>query len=144
MAEVGTGVLPFSIMPPEAPTIAASRAPPLDNSQAETYNMSGEPTMWALSTAETQRLRNQKGYLPVIWMERTQIRCTLDLQGAFYRTEHPIPAGRLTVLREYESGEVRLQHEIDTYVGSRLGPSLFKFHLQLIIRDWFVEHTRMG
>jgi hypothetical protein len=145
MAKVGGDVLPLSTIPPEGTSIAASRALSLNHTQAEPFDMSGEPTVGALSTADTQRLHNQKGYLPVSWMEaRTQIRCTLALLGAVCGTDHPIPAGWRSMLHQYEQVEASLQNDIDTAVGTRLGPPLFVFHLQLILRDWFVEQTRTG
>jgi hypothetical protein len=143
LSEVGTGVLPLSIIPPEATSLAAFHALARNNSQAETYDISGEPTSGALSIADIQRLRNQKGYLPANWMEaRTQIRCTLALLGALCGDLHDVPVSWRSMLRQYERVEARLQHEIDTEMGDRLGPSLFVFHLQLILRDWFVDQTR--
>jgi hypothetical protein len=145
LSEVGTGVLPLSIIPPEAMSLAASRALASNNSQAETYDLSGEPTSGALSITDTQRLLNQNDYLPTNWMEaRTQIRCTLALLGALCGDLHAVPVSWRSMLRQYERVEARLQHEIDTEVGNRLGPSLFVFHLQLILRDWFVDQTRTG
>jgi hypothetical protein len=75
---------------------------------------------------------------------RTHIRCTLALLGALCGTEHPIPTEWCTMMMQYERVEARLQHEIDTEVGSCMCHSLFVFHLQLILRDWFVEQTRTG
>jgi hypothetical protein len=37
-----------------------------------------------------------------------------------------------------------MNDEIDMEVGVRLGPALFVFHLQLIMRYWFVDQTRTG
>jgi hypothetical protein len=66
LSEVGTGVLPRSIPPPpDATSLSAVRALASKNSQAETYDLSGEPSTGALSTADTHRLRIQKGYLLV-------------------------------------------------------------------------------
>jgi hypothetical protein len=45
------------------------------------------------------------------------------------------------MLRQYDRVEARLVNEMETEVGPRLVPSLFVFHLQLILRDWFVEQT---
>jgi hypothetical protein len=70
---------------------------------------------------------------------RIQICCTLALLGTLCGTEHPIPTRWCSMLRQYERIEARLKHEIDTEVGAHLGPFLFVFHLQLILRDWFVE-----
>jgi hypothetical protein len=78
-------MLPLSIAPPEATSLSTARALTRNNSQSETYDLSGEPSNGALSTTGTQWLRNQRGYLPVNWMKaRTQIRCTLALPGALW------------------------------------------------------------
>jgi hypothetical protein len=143
MSKVGTGVMPLSIIPPEATFLAASRALANNHAQAETYDLSGKST--TLCTADTQRLRNQKGYLPANWMEeRTQLRCTLALLGALCGDDHAVPAAWRSMLRQYERVEARIIHEMDTEVGARLGPPLFVFHLQLILRDWFVDQMRTG
>jgi hypothetical protein len=132
--EVGTGVLPFGIIPSEVTSLSASRALVNNNAQDDMYDLSGEPTTGDLSMGDTQWLHNQKGYLPVNWMEtRMQIRCTLVLLGARYLDEHDVPAVWLSMLHQYERVNVQLQHEIDTEVGALLGPALFVFHLQLIM-----------
>jgi hypothetical protein len=92
LSEVGTGVMPLSIIPLETTSLSAGRALTNNNLQAETYDLSGEPTSGALSTVDTQRLRNQKGYLPVNGMEaRTQTRCTLDFLGTLCGDDHAVP-----------------------------------------------------
>jgi hypothetical protein len=53
MGEVGTGMLPLSVIPPEAISLSASCALANNNLQADTYDLSGEPTSGALSTADT-------------------------------------------------------------------------------------------
>jgi hypothetical protein len=142
---VGTGLLPLIIIPPEATSLSAALALANNHAQAETFDLSGDPSSGVLSTADTQRLRNQKGYLPVDWMEaRTHIRCTLTLLGALCGNEHPVPTVWSSMLRQYEWVEARIRNEIDSEVGARLGPALFVFHLQLILRDWFEDQTRTG
>jgi hypothetical protein len=77
----------FSIIPPEVTSLAAYHSLANNHAQAEIYDLSGEST--ALTTADTQRLRNQKGYLPANWMEaRTQLRCTLALLGTLCGDDH--------------------------------------------------------
>jgi hypothetical protein len=143
MRKVGTGVIPLSIIPPESTSLAASRALANNHAQAETYDLSGEST--TLSTAGTQRLWNQKGYLPANGMEaRAQLRCTFALLSALCVDDHAVYATLSSMLQQYERGEARIIHEIDTEVGARLGPPLFVFHLQLILRDWFVDQMRAG
>jgi hypothetical protein len=115
MAEAGTGAPPPQQRASPATSNSAARALPLNQSQTETYNLSGEPTTGTLSTADTQRLRNQKGYLPVSWMEaRTQICRTLALMGGLCGSDHPIPVGWRRMLRQYDRVEARLMREMDT------------------------------
>jgi hypothetical protein len=145
LGEVGTGCLPLIIVPPEATSLYA--APDLANNhaQAETFDLSGDLSSGVLFVADTQRIRNQKGYLPVDWMEaRAQIMCTLALLGALCGNEHPVLTAWCSMLRQYERFEARIHNEIDTEVGTCLGPALFVLHLHLILRDWFEDHTRTG
>jgi hypothetical protein len=53
LSEVGTGVLPFSTIPPEATSLSASRAFANNNAQADTYDLSGETITGALSLRRT-------------------------------------------------------------------------------------------
>jgi hypothetical protein len=143
LGEVGTGLLPLSIIPPEATSLSAAQALTNNHAQADTFDLSGDPSSRVLSTADIQRLCN--GYLPVDWMEaRKQICCTLALFGALCRNEPPVLTAWRSMLRQYEWVEARIRNEIDTEVGPRLGPALFVFHLQLILRDWFEDQTRTG
>jgi hypothetical protein len=145
MAEVGTEVLPLTIIPRDATSLCASRAIANNHAQSETYDLSGDPSSRSLSTADTQRLRNQKGYLPWDWTEaRSQLRANLALLGSLCGNDHATTLNWQTMLRRFEGVEARLQHEISTHHGPRLAPALFVFHLQLIDRDWFVESTKTG
>jgi hypothetical protein len=73
---------------------------------------------------------------------RTQLRCTLAIRGALCGDDHDVPAAWRSMLRQYERVEARIIHKMDTEVGARLEPPHFVFHLQLILRDWFVDQTR--
>jgi hypothetical protein len=145
MAEVGTGVLPLGIIPPDATSLSAARDIANNHAQSETYDLSGDPSSGALPTADTQRFRNQKGYLPWYWMKaRSQLRGNIALMGGLCGNDHTTTLNWQTMLRCFEGTEARLQHEMNTHHGPRLAPALFVFHLQLIERDWFVESTRTG
>jgi hypothetical protein len=143
--EIGTGVLPFSIIPPDATSTAAVRAIVGNHANAEIFDLSGDPVSGALSTSDTQRLRNQKGYVVCNWNEaRMQLRCNLALRGALCGDEHNVTLSWATMLRRFERVESRLQHAMDVEFGPCLAPALFVFHLQLIERDWFEEQIRTG
>jgi hypothetical protein len=60
LSEVGTGVLPLSVVPPDATSLSAVRSLASNNTQTETYDLSDDPSNGALYTADTQRLRDQK------------------------------------------------------------------------------------
>jgi hypothetical protein len=61
---VGAGVLPFRIIPPDATSISAVRTAARNHANAEIFYLTGDPSNGALSTSDTQRLLNQKGYIP--------------------------------------------------------------------------------
>jgi hypothetical protein len=104
--------MPLSIIPPEATSLAASRDLANNHANAEIYDLSGEST--ALTTADTQRLCNQKGYLLANWTEaRTQLLCTLALMGALCGDGHAVPAVWHSMPRQYERVEARIIHEMD-------------------------------
>jgi hypothetical protein len=99
MAEVGTGAPPLSIIPRDATSLSASRAISNNHAQSETYDLSSDPSSGALSTADTQRLRNQKGYLPWDWMEaRSQLRANL---ARLCGNDHATTLNWQTMLRRF-------------------------------------------
>jgi hypothetical protein len=109
------------------------------------YDLSGDPSSGALSTADTQRILNQKGYLPWDWMEaRAQLCANVALLGSLCGNDHTTTLNWQAMLRRFEGMEARLQHEMNTHHGLCSAPALFVFHLQLIKRDLFVESTRTG
>jgi hypothetical protein len=125
MAEVGTGVPPLSIIPKDATSLSASlsasRAISHNHSQSEMYDLSADPSSGALSTADTQRLRNQKGYLPWDWTEaRSQLRANLALLGSLCGNDHATTLNWQTMLRRFEGMEARPQHKMNTHQGPRL------------------------
>jgi hypothetical protein len=143
--EICTGVLPLSIIPPDATYAAAVWATAGNYTNAEIYDLSGDPSGGALSTVGRQRLRNQKGYIPDNWSEaRVHLRCTLGLFGALCGDRHGVAVAWGAMLRRFERVESRLQHQLDLEYGVRLAPGMFVFHLQLILRDWFEEQARTG
>jgi hypothetical protein len=145
VSEIGTRVLPFSTTTPYATSAVAVRATAGNHANAEIFDLTGDPCTGALSTDDTQRIRNQKGYTPTNWGEaRIQIRCMLGLLGALCGDEHYVTHAWGTILRRYERVEERLQHSMDLKHGPRLSPGLFVFHLQLILCDWFENQTGTG
>jgi hypothetical protein len=61
--EIGTGLLPFSVVPPDATSASARRMLSEDGACAEMFDMSGDGANGALTTSDANRLRNNKGYI---------------------------------------------------------------------------------
>jgi hypothetical protein len=60
-----------------------------DQSRAETFDMSGEGANGALTTSDTNRLRNNKGYVVADWFEaRAQAWSYASLVGDLLGTGH--------------------------------------------------------
>jgi hypothetical protein len=59
--EIGTGLITFSVTPPDATSVSACRMLSEDRARAEMFDMSGEGTIEALTTSDANSLQNNKG-----------------------------------------------------------------------------------
>jgi hypothetical protein len=144
-SEIGTGLLPFSITPPDATSAATRRMLAEDRARAETFDMSGEAANGALTTSDATRLRNNKGYVVADWMEaRQQARSYGALVGALLGVGHHCVLNYQNYLSRLDELESRLRWEFDSAHGKRLGPPLMVFHVQLNWRAWFVKQLSTG
>jgi hypothetical protein len=86
---IETGLLPFSVTPPDATSASARRMLSEDQARADNFDMSGEGANGALTTSDANCLRNNKGYVVADWMEaRAQARSYANLVGALLGTGH--------------------------------------------------------
>jgi hypothetical protein len=143
--EVGTGLLPFSVTPPpDATSASARRMLSEDRARADTFDMSGEGDNGALTTSDVNRLRNNKGYVVVDWVEaRAQARSYAALVGALLGTGHQCVLNYSDYLSRLDDMESRLRWDLDSTHGQRF-PPLMVFHTQLIWRSWFVKQLSTG
>jgi hypothetical protein len=122
-SEIGTGILPFSITPPDATSDRDRAAIMADRARAETYDLSGEAVNGAIITSGAARMRNLKGYVPADWTEaRMQLQGMAVMMGALLGTTHPILAVYTTFLRKYNAMEPRVRREFELVYGARLAP----------------------
>jgi hypothetical protein len=144
-AEIGTGLLPFSVTHPDATLASARRMLSEDRARAETFDMSGEGANGAFTTSDANCLQNNKGYIVADWMEaHAQARSYATIVGALLGTGHHCVLNYNAYLSRLDEMESRLRWELDSTHGQRLGSPLMVFHTQLIWRSWFVKQLATG
>lgn len=134
MDAVGTGLLPFSIVPPDAPSKQAKK------DQSRQYDLSGEGVAGAISATDAKRLYNPKGYVACEWSEAdVQLELYGVMLGALLGTLHMVTRHHLLAYRYYTRIRTRLQAAMNRGYGPALAPPLLVLHFQLIYRSWFEE-----
>jgi hypothetical protein len=137
--DIGTGLLPFSITPSDATSPHAPATLAADRTQADAFDLGGDPESGAITPGDVSRLRNLSGYIPQSRMEdRNQLHSSQALMGALLGVEHPLVGAYGRFLRQYDRLMTRLESEVGQVHGRRLGPSLVTFHIQLMWRNWLV------
>jgi hypothetical protein len=137
--DIGSGLLPFSITPSDATSVQARAMLAADRVRADAFDLGADPENGAVAPGEVARLHNLSGYTPQTWNEaRSQLSGMQALMGALLGNRHPAVAAYGRFLRRYSRMLSRLEFEIDHAHGSRLGPSIMAFHVQLAWRNWMV------
>jgi hypothetical protein len=145
MDTLGAGLLPFSIVPPDAPSKAAQKAIMEDTDRGRQYDLSGEAVAGAISAADAKRLYNAGGYVASEWAEADiQLKLYGIVLGTLLGTTHVVTRGHLSAYRYYERVRTRLQAAMNLQFGARLAPPLLVFHFQLHYRHWFNERFTYG
>lgn len=137
---LGTGLLPFSIVPPDAPSAKGQKMLIEEAERARQYDMSGEAVAGAISVADAKRLYNVGGYVPVLWKEaEIQFRLYAIVLGTLLGVKHAVTTNHVAAIRNYDRHSTSLQTAMDIKYGAALAPALFLFHVQLAYRTWFDE-----
>lgn len=140
MDAIGTGLLPFSIVPPDAPSKQARKALVEDTERGRQYDMSGEGVAGAISAGDAKLLYNAKGYVASDWTEADiQLELYGVMLGALLGTRHIITRSHLAAYRYYTRIRTRLQVSMNRKFGAALAPPLLVLHFQLQYRGWFDE-----
>jgi hypothetical protein len=133
---IGTGLLPFGITPSDATSTHARAMLAVDRTQADAFNLGGDPENGAIAPGDISRLRNLSGYTPQSWMEaHTQLHSIESLMGTLLGGDHPVVEAYGRFLRKYGRLMTLLESEVDQVHGRRIGPSLVTFHIQLMWRN---------
>jgi hypothetical protein len=137
--DIGTGMLPFSIIPADAQSTSARAMLAADQGWADAFDLGDDPKAIAITPSDVPRLRNLAGYLPHGWIKAgSQLRSACGLLVALLGPEQPVIRAYLHFLTKYGRLQTRLSLELDQEFGARLGPSLINFHVQLAIHNWLV------
>jgi len=129
---IGTGLLPFCIVPPDAPSKQAKKVQAELQEWVRQCDMSDEAISGAISSANAKKLYNAKGYLPSDWSEAdTQLELHTVLLGAILGVGHSLVAAHCKAFAHNKRIRTRLQAAINKKVGPKLGPALMVLHFQL-------------
>lgn len=135
--DIGQGILPFSVTPPDAMSKGALKTLAEDRKRAEVFDISADNPQ-GINPGEAGKLRNPKGYVPVTWPEaRGQLKSTLPLLASVLGIEHVVVKAYRQMLNKFDRMESRLQVAFERSFNEKAGPPLFVFHIQLLLFHWF-------
>jgi hypothetical protein len=137
---LGTGLLPFSVVPPDAPSKAGKKALLEEQERTHLYDLSGEAISGAISSSDAKKLYNSKGFIPTEWTEAsTQIESYVIILTALLGANHSVVTHYLKALNLYGRVKTRLQAAMNKKFGTKAAPALLVLYFQLNVRSWFEE-----
>jgi hypothetical protein len=135
--DIGHGILPFSVTPPDAVSKGALKMLAEDRRRAEIFDVSADSPQ-GINPGDAGKLRNPKGYVPVLWPEaRSQLKSTLPILASVLGIEHVVVVAYRRMLTKFDRMETRLQVAFERSPNEKAGPPLFVFHIQLMLFHWF-------
>lgn len=135
--DIGHGILPFSVTPPDAVSKGALKMLAEDRRRAEIFDVSADNPQ-GINPGDAGKLRNPKGYVPVSWPEaRSQLKSTLPLLASVLGIKHGVVLAYSRMLTKFDRMETRLQMAFERTLNDKAGPPLFVFHIQLMLFHWF-------
>jgi hypothetical protein len=91
--------------------------------EEQRHMISAEAVNGAITTANTARMHNLRGYVAADWMEaRMQLQGMAVVMGALLGTTHPVIPVYTIFLRKCNAMEPRVQREFEVVYGARLAP----------------------
>lgn len=137
---LGSGLLPFSVVPPDAPSKGGRKALQEEQERSRLYDMSGDAISGAISSSDAKKLYNNKGYIPTEWTEATvQIEAYAIVLGSLLGTKHAAVVHYMDAVKLYERVKIRLHTAMNKKFGAKTAPALLVLYFQLNLRSWFEE-----
>jgi hypothetical protein len=137
---IGTGLLPFSVVPPDAPSKAGKKALLEEQERIHLYDLSGEAVSGAISSTDAKKLYNNKGYVPTEWTEAsTQIESYVIILAVVLGSAHRAIIQYMKAVNMYGRVKTRLQAAMNKKFGAKAAPALLVLYFQLNVRSWFEE-----
>lgn len=88
-----------------------------------------------LSAAKAKKLYNAKGYVARSWPKaKIQLELYPVLLGTILGPTHQLVTDYLAAVKRYQMARIKLNNVVDREVGDKLGPALFVFYFQLLVR----------
>jgi uncharacterized membrane protein YgcG len=140
--ELGAGVLPFSIIPPNQVSATAVASLQQAHNQNMDYNtiMTGSTS---ITSADASKMRSAKGYIPSNFEEMlVQVAAYGCLLGALLGTNHPNVKEHQGAVNSLIRNQALIKQFVTAQHGAKLGSATVLYYFQLRHRAWFVEQWR--
>lgn len=137
LGQLGTDILPLSVIPPNCTSPRAQRALAEDQANAKTFDRVGDPTNSHVCVSDMRSLRNPNINFPQNWTEATlQLKAYVPLLAAVIGNNHHKVDDLMEFLIEYERLLPRLMSALDSEYSPALGPIIMVLYVQLKMRRW--------
>ena len=142
--DLGEGLLPFSITPPDQVSAAAVAQLQANHYQNRDYSalMTGSTSITA---ADAKAMRTSKGFIPVDWEEaEVQLESYTPVLGALLGETHPNVLEHLAAVTALRTYRAQLRQFVSAKVGPRLSAPTMVYYFHLKHRNWFSDQWRMA
>lgn len=135
---LGSGLLPFSMVPPDAPSKGGWKALQEDQERSRMCDMSGDASSGAMSSSDAKKLHNNKGHIPTEWTEASvQIEAHAIVLGTMPGSKHTATVHCMDAFKLCECAKIRLHAAMNKKFGVETAPAPLVLHFQLNLRSWF-------
>ena len=135
--DLGEGILPFTITPPDQISLAAVAQIQLDHHQNRDFSaiMTGSTS---ISAADARAMRSSKGYIPVDWDEaEVQIEAYTPVLAAILGERHPNVQEHIEATAALRRFKPLLKQFMSTKLGIGLGAATIVWYFHMKHRNWF-------
>ena len=135
--DLGEGILPFTITPPDQVSLAAVAQIQLDHHQNRDFSaiMTGSTS---ISAADARAMRSSKGYIPVDWDEaEVQIEAYTPVLAAILGEQHPNVMEHVAATAALRRFKPLLKQFMSAKLGIGLSAATIVWYFHMKHRNWF-------
>jgi hypothetical protein len=140
--DLGAGLTPFSITPMDTMSPQAIQARQEDAQQADIFDLSGDNTHGSLTTADANRMRNSKGFVPTEWTDaRAQLWASQVLYAVLLGPAHPVTKALVSFVSLFDRIETRLQRVMEAEYGGKKAGAMLVLYAHMKLFYWLENQT---